>query len=154
MNYSTLVFLVNDQARAVNAIYESTEGAKKYLFKTFDQTLKVGDHCVVESTLKSSIGLAVVRITELDVEFDLETDVQLKWLIGKVDQTSYLQGLSDEDAAIKKVRAKEMLKKKADLIATMNLDEATIQSMALAQPHQTALAAPVGVAPGTDTTKA
>lgn len=64
MDNSRIVFLINDQVRAVKAKYEDSGAAE--MFKTFDATIQVGDLAVVQSTTRHM--MTVVKVTEIDVD--------------------------------------------------------------------------------------
>ena len=85
MDNSKIVFLINDQARAVMGTYEP--GAAPEIFKTLDGSLKVNDLAVVQTTTRH--GMTVVKITEVGIEVDLDSTVPLKWLVQKIDMDRF-----------------------------------------------------------------
>lgn len=116
MNRSTTVFLIDNTVKALKAIYE--EGGKVETFKTFDNTIKVGDILVAESGTRH--GFTTVKVTETDVTIDIDdSSVNVKWIVAKVDLDQHKTILEQEAAAIDKVRIAEFNKKKRDLIANM-----------------------------------
>ena len=114
MNYSTAIMLVNESIRAIRCAYEPTqEGTKEYLFKSLDNTIKVGDLVVVPSTTRYK--RAVVKVTEIDAEVDYDSTVQIEWIVGKIDNADYAAIRAAEQEAIDKIKAAEKLRKKAEL---------------------------------------
>lgn len=105
MNYSTAVFLINDRVRAVQGTYEAGDTAPKTMFKTFDRALKVGDFALVPTNTRHN--MTVVKITDVDVEFDIETHQQVSWIIGRIDLASYEQMQAQEQEAIKTIQSAE-----------------------------------------------
>lgn len=116
MNRSTTVFLVDNTVKALRAIYE--DNGKIETFKTFDDTIKKDDLCVVESGTRH--GFTVVKVTETDVIVDIEdASINVKWVVSKVDLADHKAILTQEANAIDKVRVAEFNKKKRDLVANM-----------------------------------
>ena len=81
MNYSTAIFIINDDCRAVVGQYE--DNGKCHLFKTFDKEIDIEDYVVVESGTRH--GMTVVKIVDIDVDVDLTSDVEVKWVIMRID---------------------------------------------------------------------
>ena len=128
MDNSRIVFLINDQVRAVKAKYEETGAAE--IFKTFDATLKVDDLAVVQSGTRH--GMTVVKITEVDVDVNFDGAQPLLWLVQKIDKPTFDNILSQEAQAISAVQAAELRRKKEELRKTMFKDhEASIAALAL-----------------------
>lgn len=125
MNYSTAVFLINPEAvRAMRCAYEvgsKEKPAQGYIFKTFDKTLKVDDYVVVPTDTRH--GMTVVKIAEVDVDFDIDTEVSMKWIIGPVDTSAYAHTLEMEEIAIAKIKSAEMRKKREDLAEKLFADK-------------------------------
>lgn len=113
MNYSTAIFLINDKARAVLGQYEAGEHAPKTMFKTLDQSLKVGELALVATDTRHN--MTVVKITDVDVDFDIETGMQINWVIGKVDTSAYDALVAQEQAAIKVIQSAEKNRKRQKL---------------------------------------
>lgn len=115
MNYSTAVFLINPACRAVKATYEE-DGNKTqtpYVFKTVDKSIKVGDLVVVPTDTRHK--LTVVKVVETDIEIDVDTPHQIKWVVGKVDLMTHQSLIDMEEAAISKIKAAEMHAKRQEL---------------------------------------
>lgn len=119
MNYSTAIFLINPKVRAIAAIYEPDTDSRKAprtTFKTFDQTLSVGDYILVPTDTRHK--MTVNKVVEVDLEPDLESHTQMNWVIGVVDRAAYEEVLAQETRAIdlmkaaEKTHAREELRKK------------------------------------------
>lgn len=129
MDNSRIVFLINDQVRAVKAKYEDTGAAE--MFKTFDATVKVGDLVVVQSTTRHM--MTVVKITEVDVDVNFDSATLIPWVVQKIDAPAFDAILAQETQAISAVQAAELRRKKEELRRTMFKDhEASIAALALA----------------------
>lgn len=116
MNYSTAVFLISEDARCIACSYEKPktgETAKTYHFKSFDSTLKVGDLVVVPTSTRHS--LTVVRVEEVDVEPDLQTPTEYKWIVGKVDISQHEDTLAKEAEAIDVIKKAQKRKQREEL---------------------------------------
>lgn len=125
MNSSTIIFLINDHARAVLASYEPdapNQAKVPDMFKTLDPTLAVGDLVIVPTSTRHL--MTVCKITAVDVDLDMDTTADIKWIIAKVDTTQYDQIRAQENIAIQTVKSAEKAKKRADLRASVLLDSA------------------------------
>ena len=132
MNNTLAVFLINDTVRAVVGIYDPDEyknSGKKYMFKTFDATMKVDDFVVVPTDTRH--GMTVFKITEVDVDVDFDSPVQYRWIIGKVDRAAYEATLAQEAEAVMRINHAEKTKKRAELRAAMALDAETLKTLPL-----------------------
>lgn len=134
MNYSTAIFLINDNVRAVMCAYESKEHAPQTMFKTMDQTIKEGDFVIVQSGTRH--GMTVVKVVDTDpeIEPDFESREELKWIIGTIDLEDFEALKSQEDEAITAIKKAEKRKKRADLRKTLMADyEETINELPIAE---------------------
>jgi hypothetical protein len=125
MNSSTIIFLINDHARALLATYEvDAEGrpAPRTIFKTLDPYIKVGDFVIVPTDTRHL--MTVCKVVEVDHDLDMDTQSDIKWIISKVDTTAYEQIRAQEAVAIATVKSAEKAKKRADLRASVLLDSA------------------------------
>jgi len=116
MNYTTAVMLFNENIRAISVVYEDTKEApnqKTWIFKTLDQSIKKDDILVVASSTRH--GLTTVKVIEADVEIDFDSDVQLKWIIQKVETATYDKILEEEKVWIDTMKKAEMQKKREDI---------------------------------------
>ncbi len=122
MNYSTAVMLINPNIRAIKTIYKpdtlrldgkSTMNEPRVIYKTLDTTIKKGDLVVVETHTRH--GMTAVLVDEVDVEVDFESDVQVRWVVDKVD-TAQLKTIQTEEAKwIDALRASEKRSKREEI---------------------------------------
>lgn len=139
MNNSTAVFLINDKVRAIYAGYEpEKKGSDKALFKTFDPTIKVDDLIVVPTGTR--YGMTVCKVLEVDVEFDIDTPVEVKWVVEKVNLPAHEKVLAEENEAIQIIRSAEKRKKRDELRKAIFADQAeALGALPIAhtgQPHK------------------
>jgi len=114
MNYSTAVFLINNKVRAIKCTYEADDkAAKRTLFKTMDETIRVGDFVIVPTDTRHN--MTVCKVVEVDVDVNFEDPTKVDWIIGTVDRSNYEEVLAQEDTAIQKIKAAELRKKREDL---------------------------------------
>ena len=124
MNYSTAVFLINDKVRAIKAQYYNPEDTNytskgtveknaKTLYKTLDTNIAVGDLIVVPT--KTRWKMTVVKVTEVDVEVDFDSSIQVDWVVGRVDPTGFNETVTNEEQAIAVLRASEANAKKKEI---------------------------------------
>ena len=135
MDNSKIVFLINDQVRAVRGIYEEASilNQPKHVFKTLDQDLAVGDIAVVETTTRH--GFTVVKLIEVDIDLNFDDPAETKWVVAGVNMDAFALVKKQEAAAISAVQQAELRRKKAELRATMFKDhEESIATLALATP--------------------
>lgn len=111
MNNSAIVFVLNDSVRGIKVSYE--RGEKSYLFKSLDPTIEVDDIVVVPTDTRHNF--TCVKVTEVDVDPDLETQLNLKWIVGKVDMPAYEEVLKNEKAAIAAVGKAEKARRRREL---------------------------------------
>lgn len=134
MNSSKIVFIVNEAARLIQCSYDGERAldVKSYQFKTLDQTIKVDDLVVVET--KTRHGYTIVKVTEVDVDVDFDDTVELKWAFSPINLDAITELKQAEQAAIDKVRAIELKKKREALRQAMFADnEETMGQLKLAQ---------------------
>ena len=120
MNYSTAIFLVNEQVQGVLCSF-SEQGAKDgkfYLFKTFDKTIQKGDYVVVPRDGQNH-DMTVVRAEEIGVDPDFDSTIQYKWIVGKIDPAYYQNILATEAQAIETIKSSEKLKRRKELKANL-----------------------------------
>lgn len=123
MNYSTAVFLINKNVRAIAAIYEAEAFAKsmpRTIFKTLDASLIPGDHVIVPTGTRH--GMTICKVMEVDVDVDFDSTTPMAWVIGKVDDAPYKLILSQEATAIDKIKSAELRQKRADLRTALFAD--------------------------------
>jgi hypothetical protein len=118
MNYSSAVFLINKNVRAIKVTYDKQDPGKapasEYTFKTLDPAIAKDDFVVVPTDTRH--GLTVVKVSQVDVDIDLDDAItQYKWIVARVDRSAYDQTLLDEAQAVKVIRLAEFNKKRSDL---------------------------------------
>ncbi|MBU6232436.1 hypothetical protein KGP36_07420, partial [Patescibacteria group bacterium] len=94
-----------------------------YVFKTFDQSIKAGDIIIVSTTTRH--GFTCAKVEETDVDVNFENTLDYRWIVGKVDQSTYQMILSQEEDAIAKVRAADLAKRKRELVDAILGDSAS-----------------------------
>ena len=147
MNYSTAILLINPACRAIKAIYEPdpvsdlAPRAKRQLFKTFDPSIKVGDIAMVPSTTRHMV--TTVKVTDVDVEWDVHCCEEVKWVIGVIDQAEYISLKSQEEAAINQIKESEKTFERNELKKKMfaHMTEEQIASLQIGAPK----APPTGI---------
>lgn len=129
MKQSLIVFLINDSVRAIKGRYE--EGGNETVFKTLDQDIKVDDFVVVQSGTRH--GLTVVKVTGVDLDVDLESNIDMLWAVQKVDTAAFAVTLEQEGKAIAAVNAAEKTRKRDELRKSLFANhEATISALEIA----------------------
>lgn len=141
MNYTTAVMLVNPNIRAIHVIYEAeVEGKPKqqrYTYKSLDPELKEGDLVVVPTDTRH--GYTVVKVVDVDVEVDFDSNIQLKWIVGKVDLHQFELVLAEEGKAISAIKASEKRKKREEIKKNLlDLHEDDLKGLAIANMGVTA----------------
>ena len=126
MNYSLGIFLISDAVRAIMATYEmdsANSQADRTMFKTLDQSIKVGDYVVVETDTRHHMTVCKIIETD-DVEPDFNSTKEVKWIIGTVARADFDALKVEEADAIARIKSAEKRKKRdelrKDLIADAN----------------------------------
>lgn len=128
MNNSTVVFLINDDVRAIKAIYEPTGAAMT--FKTMNQSIRVDDYVVVQTNTRHE--MTIVKVTEVDVDVDLESSTKMDWVVDTVDLRNFNVVLEQERTAIAAVQSAQKRKKREELRAALFRDnDENIKALAL-----------------------
>jgi hypothetical protein len=124
MNKTLQIFLVNDEVRGVTVTYAPEGG--RYTFKTFDDTLKVDDYVIVESTNSNNStnstnphGFVICQVVETDVEIDLDSPHTYKWVVGRVDTEAHNELLRQEQIVIARIAKAEKRRKRKKLAETL-----------------------------------
>lgn len=123
MNFSTAIFLINKHARAIKANYdpEARDSRKAVaIFKTLDPDIKVDDYIVVPTGTRH--GFTVVKVSEVDIDLDLDIGEQIDWVVHKVDKAEFDTRLEQEAKAVKTIRSAEIRKKREDLAKAVLAD--------------------------------
>lgn len=113
MNYTTAIFLINTKARAVLGIYNPAEPNNKTLYKTLDPTIVVDDYVLVQADTRHK--MTVVKIVEVDVDFDLESNQKVSWVLSKIDLKIAENLMKLEESAISQIKKAELRQKRDNL---------------------------------------
>lgn len=127
MNYSTAVFLINKNLRAILATYEVGEGAARTMFKTLDPTIKVGDYVIVPTETRHK--MTVCKVTDVDVNVDFDAPTPVAWVIGKVDRDGHETILKQEQHAIEAIKSAEYRKRRENLHAALVADADALKAL-------------------------
>lgn len=123
MRHSNMILVLNDDVRCVSVSYQP--GEKGYTYKTFDHSLKVDDYVAIPTDTRH--GFTIGRVTEVDIDFDIESNLELKWIAGKIDKEAYDTILEKEQEMIRAVGAAERRAKRESM--RKNLFEAKEEEM-------------------------
>lgn len=135
-NLTTAIFLVNQNVRAIKAIYEKKEAdgnpeVPRTVFKTFDHSIVVGDLLVVPTNTRH--GMTVVKVVEVDVEIDFESPTLIDWVAYKINLADYADILKGEKEMLDLVKSAEKRRKQEALKAAIFSDQADkINSLSIA----------------------
>jgi len=113
MNYSTAIFLINKHARGIAVTYEADEHAKREIVKTLDQDIQVDDFVIVQSDTRHK--MTVCKVVETDVDFDLDSNTKMNWIVNKVDTEAFKEILTQETQAIATIKRAELRQKRDTL---------------------------------------
>ncbi|WP_120636055.1 hypothetical protein [Ruegeria sp. EL01] len=128
MNNSTILFLVNDDIRAIACEYE--ENGPITVFKTFDQTIKVDDLVAVQTDTRH--GMTVVKVKNVDIDIDFDNSPKIKWAVQRIDAAAFDGVLAKEGEIIAAVQTAEKKRKRAELRKSLLADhEDEINTLAL-----------------------
>lgn len=117
MNNSTAIFLINDKVRAVGVTYEAADTSPITIFKTMDPSIKEDDYVVVPTDTRHK--MTVCKVKHVDVEIDLDSSVQIGWVVGKVDRVNVEKIEAMEADFIRQVHAAEKNRKREELRSSL-----------------------------------
>lgn len=143
MNYSTAIFLINTKARAVLGVYNPDEPHKKTLYKTLDSNIAVDDFVLVQTDTRHK--MTVVKVVEVDVDFDLESSQKVTWVLSKIDLTIAEKLMGLEESAISQIKKAELRQKRDNLRDALFKDHTeTLKTLEIAHmgEEQTSLPSP------------
>jgi len=131
MNYSTAIFLINDDVLALYVRYEVGDRSQKYMVKTFDKDIQVGDYVIVPSSGPNGhLAIAVVCDVDIDVDFDSMSIVP--WVVQKIDLAPFNETVQQENAAIAAIREARFQERREELASTL-MNHKKIKSLPLAK---------------------
>ena len=122
-NNSLAVFLVDDRVQCVKVAYDKADSYGKVLakdvksFKTFDNTLKVGD--LVTIPCDTRWGFTVGSVTEVNCLVNYANPEEMRWIAGKVDKGTYDELLKQEHKLIGNVAKAEEQSARSELAAKL-----------------------------------
>lgn len=120
MNYTTAIFLLNKNVRAVMCNYEPDAPDKKVMFKTLDPNIRVGDFVIVPT--KTRHGMTVSKVVEVDVDVDFDSQTLVDWLIEVINRTTHNATVAQEAEAISVIKSAERTRKRNELAAALLVD--------------------------------
>lgn len=117
MNYSTAIFLVRSDIRAVAVSYDvdsEGKGIRPFvIFKTPDPTVSVGDFVIIPTDTRHK--MTVARVEEVDLEIDFASTTQIGWLVGGVDRSAFEAVTAMEGQAITAIKSAEKRRAQEEL---------------------------------------
>lgn len=133
MNYSTAIFLINRDVRAVAVTYDKIDvnqdttkmkyqpaylsGGKlpdgAVIFKTMNQDVKVNDFVIVPTDTRH--GMTVCKVVAADIEVDFDSDKDVHWIVGVVNTVDFERVRQEEEKAILAIKAAETNKRRDEL---------------------------------------
>ena len=108
--------IINHDIRAIRTSYEPAQAGKplqEYVFKTVDPTIKKGDFVVVPTDTRW--GFTVNHVEAVDVDVDFDSDVQLRWIINKVDVDGHNKTTKEEGKWVSALQESEKRKRREEL---------------------------------------
>lgn len=137
MNYSTAIFLINRDVRAIAVTYEKIDVTQdttqmKYqaaylsggrlpdgaaVFKTMNPKIKVNDFVIVPTDTRH--GMTVCKVVATDIEIDFDSDKEAHWIVGTVDTREFEDIRQKEERAIIALKQAEVHKKRDELAASL-----------------------------------
>ena len=132
MHNSYSVFLINTKVRAIAVAYEPGDNAPTTLFKSFDDSIVVGDYVVIETDTRHNMTVGLVRDVDVEIDFN-NANSKISWIVDVVDQSVYKDILNQEREALSAIQRAEMRKKREELRDAMFKDqEETLKSLQIA----------------------
>ncbi len=102
-NYTTILFAFNKKLRAVKVTYEPEQCG--YTYKTLDPDIKVGDYVVIPTTTRHKMTIG--QVSEVDILVDIDSSLELKWIIGKVDKQAHDVVIKGEEEIVNEIKQSE-----------------------------------------------
>ncbi len=130
MHNSRKILLVNESVKVIKAIYEAGDDAKQEEFKTFDTSIDVDDLLIVESDTRHK--MTVVKVVETDVVADFESEIKIKWVVGKIDPTEFRNVIKEEQEMVKMIDSAQRNKKREELKEALLADQEKLKELPIA----------------------
>lgn len=132
-NPSTVLFLINDDIRAVRVSYEDNNRSRETIKKTFLQDLKVGDYVLVETDTRW--GATVCKVVAVNVEPDFTSSERIGWIFGRAPLEDLESLKAQETQALTIINEAQKRKAKEELRKTI-MDAAGADLKQLTAYHQ------------------
>ena len=120
MEASKTIFLFNDDVRAVKAVYDPDKPEEAKVFKTMIPDLKVDDFVLVKADYRW--GMTTCKVTEIDIEPDLDSQKKMNWVIMRLDLTEHEKLVEYEEKALAQISKANKKKKRRELADTVLAD--------------------------------
>ena len=118
------VFLIDDRVRAVSVSYDKIEDIagrtiprQTLTFKTFDQSIKVGDFVVIPTDTRWN--MTVGRVEAVDVRVNYSSNEKLRWVMARIPLDDYKKLVADEQTLIVGVAQAEEAEAREQLAAKL-----------------------------------
>lgn len=121
MNYSTAIALFNADVRAILCEYDPQDTRNRVLFKTLDKTIKKDDLVVIPTGTR--VGFTVVKVVEVDLDFDHDDGKIVAWIVTKIDRAAYEEILIQETKAVEIMKSAQKRRKTEELRAAIIKDQ-------------------------------
>lgn len=113
-NRSTEIFLINDDVRLMKGNWDDNpKVSKPELFKTLDKNIKVDDLVIVTSGTRH--GFSIAKVTEVDLEPDMDSVEVVRWIVGPVDLKGHQHTIEKENEAIEMINKARRARKRRNL---------------------------------------
>lgn len=117
MNDSNVIFLINDEVRAVKVQYDEGNINKITTKKTFMTDLKVGDFVLVETGTRWNATVA--KVVDINCAADFANGENISWVFSKVNMAE-LEALKElEKRALQIIKEAEKKKVQKELRETV-----------------------------------
>ena len=137
MNYSTAILLADERVKFIGVRFANYSGTE-YTYKTIDGSIKIGDMVVVPSSDYVKKGRAdettsrfgsIALVTSEDVPVNMQSDIEYKWIIQKIDVTNYEKIVEVEKEIVEKIRGMELKTNRQKLAAMFGLDSDSVKQL-------------------------
>lgn len=108
-NETNLPVILSDNIKVIGVVLPG--GPNIYKYKSFDPSLKEDDYVVVHARE----SYTVARVVSTDVEHPIDAAINLKWIVQKIDFTTFDKMREDEKKAIQIVRKAKQDKQRREL---------------------------------------
>lgn len=126
MKHHQIINLLQEGYKTIAVVYatqrefQDSGAAKRYTFKTMDESIKVDDHVVVLTSGKFSV-VTVVEVHDVP-QIDYDSGIQYTWIVQKLDMTLYNELLEAEKTALEVLKVAERGKQQRILREALTTD--------------------------------